>query len=144
MCLLVLLVLALRYDIGGYRIPNTLVYGGALLGVLLNSCLPGGLGPLAALQGLSLALLLLLPAYGLGAMGAGDVKLLAMVGAFLGPWQVLGVLLATFLAGGMLALWMLLHHRRRPVLVDAPKITLPYAVAIAAGTLAYLLWQGLR
>lgn len=151
--LLVLLLMAQRYDIHGYRIPNILVYSGALLGLLLNGCLPagwgfnsilpGGLGWLAALQGMALVLLLLWPVYWLGAAGAGDVKLLVMVGAFLGPRDVIGVLLATFLAGGMLALLLLWRNRRTPLPANAPKMAapMPYAVAIAVGTLAYLLWQ---
>jgi prepilin peptidase CpaA len=96
--------------------------------------------------------------YVLRALGAGDVKLMAMVGAF-GPQQVLAATLLTLLAGGVLALAvaactgmlrqvlgngyrMLLHSMARglgggDVRLDAPCAAsgkLPYAIAIASGT----------
>ena len=84
---------------------------------------------------LRLGALLFFPMFALRGMGAGDVKLLAAVGAWLGPWQVAIVALATSIAGGVIALavalgygylktacrnlWMLLTHWRvmglRPV-----------------------------
>jgi prepilin peptidase CpaA len=129
--------------------------------------LPGGAGFLHAIEGGAIGLAALLPMYLLRAMGAGDVKLMAMVGVFLGPVDVLGAVLATFLAGGALSLgyaWRIGVLRRTlqnirmvlcagavkvaggsfPTLDDAPETTakFPYAVAIAAGTLGYLAWKG--
>src|SRR5450830_195970 len=174
-----LLLLIAVQDIRSHRIPNKLVLTGAVLGIVLNgllpegwgfnSVIPGGLGWLVALQGLGVGMAVLLPLYWLRAMGAGDVKLMAMVGAFLGPNDVLGVLLATFVAGGMMALvvvfWskqvsqllqniklMLLGGVVRmsagqlPLMDDLPVAVgkLPYAVAIAVGTFGYLAWQRLK
>lgn len=173
-----LLVIAVQ-DIRSHRISNKLVLTGVVLGIVLNgllpegwgfnSVIPGGLGWLAALQGLGVGMAVLLPLYWLRAMGAGDVKLMAMVGAFLGPNDVLGVLLATFVAGGVMALavvfWskqvgsllqniklMLLGGVVRmsagqlPLMDDLPVSVgkLPYAVAIAVGTFGYLTWQRLK
>ncbi len=161
------LLLAIAWhDVKRHRIPNPLVFGGGALGLALNGLLPQGLGWLAALQGLGLGLALLLPLYWLRVMGAGDAKLMAMVGAFLGPQDVLGALLATFLAGGVMALavalragalrrllqnlWLMLIEGmvkvsvgQAPVVDGAPVSVgkLPYAVAIAAGTLGWLAWQ---
>lgn len=112
--LCVLLFLAARHDVRTRRIPNHIVFLGALSGVALNTFLPvgtgffsappGAVGFLASLSGAGLGLAILLPMYALGAMGAGDVKLMAMVGAFLGPEQILGTALLSLLAGGALAL----------------------------------------
>lgn len=162
--LLTLLALAVWHDVRSRRIPNPLVFGGALLGVLLQTLAPQGAGLWSALAGLALGLLLLLPMYSLRAMGAGDVKLLAMIGAFLGPQQIVGVFLASLLAGGVLAivvsLWrgslramlansyqMMLHsvigamagQDHQVAEPAAPSGRLPYAVAIAAGALPFIL-----
>jgi len=176
MILSVLLLLATREDIRSHRIPNRLVLAGVVLGLGLNGLLPGGygfnseilggLGWLAAFKGLALGLAVLLPIYLLRAMGAGDVKLMGMVGAFLGPGDLIGVLIATLIAGGVIALaaalWsrqflnLLLNIRlmllggllrmsagRPPLMNDMPQSVgqLPYAVAITIGTLGYLVWQ---
>lgn len=172
---LLLLMVALQ-DIRTHRISNKLVLIGVLFGFLLNgllpegvgfnSVVPGGLGWLAALKGWGLGMVILLPIYLLGAMGAGDVKLMGMVGAFLGPADLIGAVIATFIAGGVMALvvalWSkqlmsMLHNVKLmlfsgllrmnagqlPAMNDLPVSVakLPYAVAITAGTLGYLVWQ---
>jgi len=174
--LVLLLLAAAWYDLKSRHIPNLLVFGGAFCGLVLNgllpqgfgfnSVVPGGLGWWEALLGLGMGLVVLLPFYWLRAMGAGDVKLMAMVGAFLGSWQVLGALLSTFLIGGVMALaialragvmlrllgnlkFMLLNGVVKvstgqvPTIDDLPQSVgkLPYAVAIAFGTLSYMLWR---
>jgi prepilin peptidase CpaA len=168
-----LLALAVWNDLRTRRIPNALVFGGAALGVLLNTALPagdglfiqpfGGIGFFMSLAGLGVGLGLLLPMYALRALGAGDVKLMAMLGAFVGPWSVAGITLLTLLAGGVLALavagyngrlklmvgntWQMLKYSMLRSLAGevakveapaAPSGRLPYAVAIAAGALPYL------
>ncbi len=60
--------------------------------------------------GLLAGFFLLLPLYLLRGMAAGDVKLMAMVGAFLGPQAALHVALLTYLFGAPLALATLLWH----------------------------------
>ncbi|WP_212785033.1 A24 family peptidase [Ferrigenium kumadai] len=172
-----LLLAAVREDVRSHRIPNPIVFWGAGLGLLLNvfmpegsgfaaTHIPGGAGILNAIEGGAIGLAALLPMYLLRAMGAGDVKLMAMVGLFLGPVDALGATLATFLAGGVLSLgyaWKVGVLRRTlqnvrvvlcsgavriaggsvPTLEDAPVTAgkFPYAVAIAAGTLGYLAWK---
>ena len=117
-----LLGAALWHDLRSRRIPNRLVLCGSLAGLLLNALIPasgglfdpafGGLGLLTALAGAGAGLALLLPMYLLRALGAGDVKLMAMCGAFLGPQGVLEAALLTCLAGGVLALAAALAGRR--------------------------------
>lgn len=179
--LFVLLLLAARCDLKNHRIPNLLVFSGAALGLLLNGVLPqgygfissltGALGFWKALAGLGLGLFIMLPLYALRALGAGDVKLMAMVGAFLGPNAIVGTILVTFIVGGVLTLlvvlrnrtWRLLMDNLRTVLMNSfikttvlhqlPTIDpasvsagrLPYGVAIALGTVLYaVLEQGGR
>ncbi|MGW8393338.1 A24 family peptidase [Pseudoduganella sp. HUAS MS19] len=169
-----LLAWAVASDVRSRRIPNQLVLLGILAGLALQATVTpgaglfsapfGALGLLQACAGMALGLLLLLPMYALGALGAGDVKLMAMLGTFLGPLDVLGAGLSSVLAGGVLALLVSLcqgslrkvgDNVKVMVLgsvlrgmsggsarIDAPVTAtgqLPYAVAIACGTVCYLL-----
>jgi len=108
----VLLALAARADLRARRIPNRLVGVIAAAGLVLAATAlarPVGL-PHAAL-GLLVGLALWLPLWLLGGLGAGDVKLAAACGAWLGPWGVLDASLLAMLAGGLLALGMLARRR---------------------------------
>jgi len=165
--LLILLLLAAWHDVRSYRIPNLLVLSGIVIGILLNTFLPqvmGGIGFLSAFMGLGAGLLVLMPLYLLRAMGAGDVKLMAMVGAFVGPVAMLWVTIYVLIAGGLLAIGISLLRGRLTQVFDNLKLTLllgmtrspqwrapieaaatqadhrlPYGVAIASGTIVYLL-----
>jgi prepilin peptidase CpaA len=176
--MMVLMLLLAKQDISNHRISNKLVLIGVLSGVVLNGVLPegwgfnsqipGALGWWAAIKGLAIGMLLLLPLYWLRAMGAGDVKLMGMIGAFLGPNDVFGAVLATFLVGGVMALVVVMWSKQlsqllqnvklilygsvvklsaglSPLMNDLPVSVgkLPYAVAITLGTFAYLIWQRL-
>jgi prepilin peptidase CpaA len=130
---------------------------------------PGGLHPLGSLAGLGLGLVLLLPLYAVGGMGAGDVKLLAGLGAWVGPALVWPAFLVSVLIGAALALalmarsgrffqhiyrmgviaseWVML---RNPValsqIAEARKsrmCLLPYGVPIAIGTISFFGVSGL-
>ncbi|MTW14098.1 prepilin peptidase [Pseudoduganella eburnea] len=131
--LLCLVFQAAASDLAWRRVPNVLVLTGMLLALALHWRL-GGAGALLAqgLAGASIGLLLFLPLYALGGMAGGDVKLLAMAGSFVGPWQALQVALLSAMAGGVLALVCLQLARWRGGKADG----MPYAVAIAAGTIA--------
>jgi prepilin peptidase CpaA len=63
-------------------------------------------------------------------MAAGDVKLMAMVGAFMGPADVVMAAILTCIAGGVLAMAMLVGARYTGRTAGG----MPYAVAIAVGT----------
>ncbi|AYH45630.1 A24 family peptidase [Azoarcus sp. DN11] len=167
------LAVAVLADLHARRIPNLLVLSGLVSGVIfhgLTTSTEGILGPSSqaitvsfALAGIAVGFAALLPLYALRAMGAGDVKLMMMVGAFLGPLQTLGVVVLTFAAGGVLAIGMALWQRSFAQLVlnlrfilttsavraaggESPRFEplqqtagrMPYAVAIAAGTLLQL------
>jgi len=155
-------------DVRSGRVSNVLVGAGLLAGLLLSAT-PAGVGLLSALAGAAIGLLALMPLYLLRMMGAGDVKLLSAVGAFVGYPSIVGVTLAMFVAGGGLALaWAIrygltaqvLRNLRRGLrsVVTAPMLPgslasrlsmpvssmrIPYAVAIAAAGAVYL-WRSER
>jgi prepilin peptidase CpaA len=149
--LIALLAAAAAWDAKTGRIPNWLVYGGALYALAYNSFFPlypKDIGAVFALEGLGVGLAALLPLYLLRAMGAGDVKLMAMVGAFLGPRMTVAAVLATLVAGGLLSIAVAMRSRRLGHMVfnlgtltlhtDASAGRMPYGLAIAAGSASYL------
>jgi prepilin peptidase CpaA len=98
-------------DLHSRRIPNALTLTGAVAGLIYSVATGGGPGATASLEGWALGLLLWLPIYALGGMGAGDVKLLACVGAWVGPGAILYVAIYASIAGGLLALIVAARHR---------------------------------
>jgi len=134
--LLLLLFTAAWQDLRSYHIRNMLVIPGALLGAVLNILLPAGVGAFESLAGWGAGLLLLLPFYVLRSVAAGDVKLMAMVGAFLGPQVMIGLLLYVLLTGGVLALGLAWYRGVLSGLVFNIKMWLLDRVAVppAAGS----------
>ena len=78
--------------------------GLAAIGVVYAACGIGGLSLGASLAGLALGLALMLPGHLIGATGAGDVKLFAAAGAFVGPTHIFTAFIYTALAGGAIAI----------------------------------------
>jgi prepilin peptidase CpaA len=152
------------FDVRTRRIPNRLTFPAAALGIAAATAAHGGSGALASAAGLFVGLMLFFPLFALKGLGAGDVKLMGALGAWLGTTVVLGVAFYTTLAGGVLALalivkhrygsqavrnlWLLLTHWRvsglRPLdaltLETAKGPKLPYALPIAVG-LALAFWR---
>lgn len=151
-----LLALAAASDWRSRRIPNRLVIALALSGVACSiATSPSALGALGRSGGgIAVGLALWFPFYALRWMGAGDVKLFAAAGAWLGPERALvGSLLAALLGGLLGALWMLRTHGARdaalrmavgatvPGLGFAPvdarsQRAIPYGVSLAIGAFA--------
>ena len=106
------LTIATVIDVRSRRIPNELT--ASLAGIGLGLAITGvsGLTWAAALAGFVLGLLLMLPGYALGATGAGDVKLMAAVGAIVGPALVVTAFLFTAVAGGVLAVAVAVRRQR--------------------------------
>ena len=141
------------------RIPNWLTVPSLFIGLLLHSWMAGWHGALFAMEGASVGLVLLLPLVLLRALGAGDWKLMAALGAFLGPWMLLFVLVASVLVSGLMATVLMIQSkrvkrtlrnlvvlvrgffsfglRRNPdISLDNPALLkLPFGVAAATGTL---------
>lgn len=129
--LALLVLVAAGCDLAQRRIPNRLLLAALAWALLLQ----GMRGPdylAAPLAGMMTGFLVLLPIHLLRGMGAGDVKLMATIGAFAGPLVTLYIAAASFMAGGVLALGFLATPGA------TRKTTMPYGPAIAAGTLAIL------
>jgi prepilin peptidase CpaA len=99
-------------DLRSRRIPNELTAAMSGLGIALAASGTSGVAIGASLAGLCLGLLLMMPGYALGATGAGDVKLMAGVGAIVGPALVLPAFLFTSVAGGVLAVIVASRRKR--------------------------------
>jgi prepilin peptidase CpaA len=144
------------------KIPNVLTLGAALAAFVVFGVMLGFKGFLTSLSGWLVGCLLFLPWFLLRGMGAGDVKLLAALGAWVGPSLVVWVALYAAVAGGILAVgvtlytgymrtmlrnvWNLLMFWRIAGVQPHPDLTLataagprlPYAFPITAGAVAAL------
>lgn len=168
--LTVLLIAAAIVDLRTHRIPNRLVLAGAAFGLIYTTLVPPVIHAtiMFPILGLITGFVLFLPLYLLRVMGAGDVKLLAMAGTFLGPLDTLFCGLAAMIAGGVLSiLWAIRQGTALRLLQNIASFLpaglgafagvpsglrltpatsvgkLPYAVAIALGTVTYLLLRQL-
>ncbi|MEY3458072.1 MAG: hypothetical protein RL215_1229 [Planctomycetota bacterium] len=138
-------------DFRGFRLPNLLTLPLVLSGLLWHFAGGAADGLTRSCLGLLLATLPLLPAYAGGGMGAGDVKLMAGIGAWMGALFALQVLILAGLFG-----WAIYRHRRertlrqplqtrntkQPANIEEAlqdsqlrSTLLPFGVMIAAGTL---------
>jgi prepilin peptidase CpaA len=87
-------------DVSSHRIPNWLTYPALVGAFALRFASQGWSGLRSALVGMLIAGGLFLVLYVIRAMGAGDVKLMAAVGALAGSQYAVGIVLATAIAGG--------------------------------------------
>jgi prepilin peptidase CpaA len=180
--LVLICLLAVFFDLRDRRIPNWLTLLGLSVGLMwhwiapegawaFDQWHPGSTGILGSALAALLMLVVFFPLWLLGLLGAGDVKLLAVVGGFFGVrsdhWTQLPVVIGCiFVAGGALSLFRLIKLGRagdayfniRLIFVSifarasgqaAPDFNaskdsvdhLPYAVAISIGTLVYVGFQ---
>jgi prepilin peptidase CpaA len=164
--LLISCLIAAIWDVRFRRIPNWLVLASLILGFALNMFLyPVLSGLLISAKGLGLAMLIYFPLYLIRAMGAGDVKLMAVIGSIAGAADWIGIFFCTAIIGGLAALLLLLYKRqvrsgfwnvgfllselfhfrapyiRREVLdVKNPgALTLPHGAVIASGVITFLI-----
>src|ERR1700760_4708366 len=100
------------YDIRFRRIPNWLNLSGLLLGLISNVCFFHVRGATTAIEGFLLATAVYVPLYLMRGMGAGDVKLMAAIGALVGPQAWLYIFIITALIGGACSLALILLHKR--------------------------------
>lgn len=146
-------------DIRSARLPNRLTYSALIAALVLRTGLLGWAGFKSGAIGIAIAGGLFCVLYVLGAMGGGDMKMMAAVGAWVGSTHIVTVLLAIALAGGVLALVSMVFSKNviqtvrntvRLILyrftsglqphpemnVQAPgSRRVPFGVAIAMGTL---------
>src|SRR3954452_3354792 len=110
--LIAIVLVAAIYDLRFRRIPNWLNLSGVILGLAVNTFLFGRHGLILALLGIASSLVIYVPLYLIRGMGAGDVKLMAAVGAVAGPWNWFGIFLATALLGGIVSLLFVAFKKR--------------------------------
>ena len=150
------------------RIPNWLNLVIVIAGVGASCRGYIAVTPAVSILGIVCGFFLLFPAFALGAMGGGDVKMLAAVGAWAGPIGVLIVLIAATVAGAIIAICQAVYTGKLPALLHNSGILvlnlaharsvgadhieqtgksfrsidrpLPYAVAILAGVLFWCGW----
>lgn len=109
--LVLILMVTSIFDLYHRRIPNRITYPSIIL-FPCTYCLIGGWdGLLFSLGGLALGFAVFIIPYSLGGMGAGDVKLMAAVGAALGFGQTTVALLLTGVCGGIMAIVQALYRR---------------------------------
>ncbi|SOZ37192.1 A24 family peptidase [Cupriavidus neocaledonicus] len=148
---IVIVLTAAAIDLQRRRIPNWLTFGAWMLALPVQIAIHGiGHGLLTWSLGWLTGLAIFLPLYWLRGMAAGDVKLMAAVGAWLGAAMAFEIALAACLAGGLWALTLVFWFRSGSLVMrniwgivrarsDVGSVgSLPYGVAIAAGTLAML------
>lgn len=163
--LYLVLAIAISCDVRTRKIPNQLVVVAAAVG-LGASLTPDGIGLAQSAGGLALGFALLLPLYWLRTLGAGDVKLMAALGTFLGIEGSIVAVLATLVAGGVLAIavawrkgslggavsnvrnyfgacviWLTAGGAIRKPELHTSASRLPYSIAIGCGVTAYMAIQ---
>ena len=168
---LVTFVLVVAAVIDGWKlkVPNLITYPLIVGGWTYSTIAYGWDGLAWSLLGTIIGLALLLPAYAIGGMGAGDVKLLAGVGAWIWGTATVQAFCISALVGGLIALAMVVYRRtwakhqaqfwmiwneiltiRDPtelahIAADrkSSMLLLPYGIPIAIGTIAYFAWTGM-
>lgn len=154
------------WDFNTHRIPNTITVAGLAAALILRA--PFGVDAVVqGLAGLGIALVVSVMLYALRAIGGGDVKLLAGVGAFLGSTEIVGALGLIAVLGAAFALLSMVRKGVLPLLIfntldlvkswrslgqrgqlrkleSAGALTIPYAVPIALGTLTWWFGRGVR
>jgi prepilin peptidase CpaA len=112
-------------DCRARRIPNSLVIAGLIAALLCAFALqaPFGVSGLQAMLGMAVGMVALMPFFALNMMGAADVKVFAVLGAWFGMHALLGLWIVASIAGALHAVWLL--FRSRTPLVALVKSTTP-------------------
>lgn len=154
-------------DLRWRRIPNVLTFPAFAAALIVRAVFQGWVGLGFGLAGALVAPALLLLLRGGHRIGMGDLKFAIAIGAIVGPLLAVATMLASTVAGGVLALCMMLgeplrqlldtlliglpfskkkHMRKPPATAETPATsTVPYGVAIGAGsllTLGLIWWTG--
>lgn len=166
-CMMLVLVASCITDLVSRRIPNAFTAPALAVALLLGGIQDGAWGVLGALGGLWVGFLMLLPLYIAGGTAAGDVKLLAVAGAYLGPTGAFFAGMFTFVAGAIFGLIWITWNRFGATALrqlagthtglvaqlaqvsvsmndgEGNRSVIAYAPAILAGSVAAAWYQGL-
>lgn len=163
------LLLAAWIDGKALRVPNWITYPMAFSGLAYWTYAAGWSGLGESFVGLLMGLACLLPLYAVGGMGAGDVKLMAGMGAWVGASITWNAFCVSVVVGAIMAVCMVLYRRdtgkhlaqammiwtewktiRNPRKLAAiaaerkPRMfLLPYGIPICIGSIAYFAYAGL-
>jgi prepilin peptidase CpaA len=168
---IVTVVLAVAAVIDGkqLKVPNWITFPMIASGWVYSFWFFGWSGLGWSMVGMCVGLALLLPAYCIGGMGAGDVKLMAGVGAWLGSVTTFYAFCLTTIVGAVIAVGMVLYQKRwhhhkdqffhivdEVMTVKDPEklaviaaerkptmLLLPYGIPMAIGSIAYFAWAGM-
>lgn len=155
--LLPLAIIITYYDVRYRRIPNAFVLATLAAGIAINGIFAGFPGVMASVSGCAFGFGLMFMLHVFGAMGAGDVKLFAAIGAVTGAHLVLPTFIVVILTGGLLAVVSVIRagmllttmHRVLQIFIGMlpgwqmpqfavpldRKHTIPYGVAITMGSI---------
>jgi prepilin peptidase CpaA len=164
-----LLIVAAYIDGKELRVPNWLTYPMVFSGLVYSSYVGGWAGLGDGVLGMLVGLACLLPLYAVGGMGAGDVKLLAGVGAWMGVTTTFYAFSVSTVVGAVMAVLMVLYNRsvskhysqllliwsewmtiKNPTELSRiaaqrkpSMLLLPYGIPICVGSIAYFFYAGM-
>lgn len=165
----VTLIVAAYIDGKQLKVPNWITFPMVLSGLLFNTFSGGWGGLQLGLIGMAVGLLCLLPLYSVGGMGAGDVKLMAGIGAWLGASITFSAFCVSVVVGAVMAVLMVArrkawaHHYANCLMIASefsqiknprelsqiaaerkPRmLLLPYGIPICIGSIGYFLYRGM-
>ncbi|MDQ0350783.1 prepilin peptidase CpaA [Alkalibacillus filiformis] len=160
--LVIILVISLITDIHKRKILNVITLPSMLFGIGYHTYINGLEGLSFSLIGLLLGFVILLIPFLLGGIGAGDVKLMAAIGALMGAQFVFYAFLLTAIIGGVISLLIMLKnktlfpffkriyfkiiYKQQLADLNEPRkkhISIPYGVPIVMGTFIVMFWGGI-
>jgi len=168
--LCVVLIVAAVIDVWKLKVPNWITFPLIIAGWIFWTSVHGWSGLGFTLFGTAVGLSLLLVPYAIGGMGAGDVKLLAGVGAWVGAATVFWAFCLSAMVGGLMAAAMMLYRRyfkgqsvdhfkhilfefvylrnisaisEAATLRKSSMMLLPYGLPLTVGTIGYFIWMGM-
>ena len=104
----VVALIAAVVDVRSFKVHNRLTIPLAISGLLFHTVQSGGAGFAFSFIGLLVGFASLIVFYAMGGLGAGDVKLMAGIGAWLGVWLTMDVVLIAGVAAGVYSLVVIL------------------------------------
>lgn len=100
-------------DLQSFRIPNALTYPLIVSGLMYHMFVEQSFGVPTSILGILVGTLPFLAICAKGGMGMGDLKLMAGVGAWMGPWFTLHVIIVSGLATGFYSAGLIILNRVR-------------------------------